>query len=667
MQYAKFSFRLVLVLLLASVLIPSTGSLAQTPECTPDAAFVADVSIPDDTEFAPGTDFVKTWTLRNSGTCDWTEQYRLAWSRGDKLTDDLVHPLGRLVKPGETVDVSVPMTAPTAPGTYSSNWEMQDKTGRPFGLEVYVRIVVTTAEASSSPTPVMVMPGFTATLTSTFSPIPPLGGPMPQSTPRPSWPIRASGRVVHYDLFITDGYVNSSRGVWPPDNDPAVLPGWTAPLYIWGVTDVDPDAAANRMTVPAGAGATKGTEVGNGRYPAPFLEAGRGDDVYVTVHNRGFRQEKQLAQPDQALRLIGVHTAAQYAGFPEAAGGYTETLRSFWQEPWYLAFGADTKTRDARWNSLPIPEQQALLDANSPLKKVNALSPVGGIRSMLNRAHWPIGIGSLPAGTSIEDATQFTYYFRAGQPGTYLYRTQSAGAGRLTLGAPGALIVRPSDFGPTNTTVYGANTGSGYDLEYTFLLSEVDPILNALIESGQTPNGATPARTSSLWLINGRPFPQTLNPFAWNGSEREPRYDTAIKVEPDQTFLVRYLNAGAEAHTLRQAGWLARLIGANGEPLADPGDVTTWSIAPGETVDTLTTAIEPPAPAPLSSRRAWPQVWFLGEEDGERVTTAGIYPGGMLTLIQTIRPEATKAVTATLEAPTWWNPYLPTPQTAPIP
>jgi FtsP/CotA-like multicopper oxidase with cupredoxin domain len=664
MQRVKILSWPVLMSLLATLLVLPTVSLAQTPQCMPDSAFVADVTVPDDTEFAPGADFDKIWTLKNSGACDWTEKYSLAWSRGAKLTDDLSQQLDKVVKPGETVDVDVPMTAPATPGTYASNWQMRDEAGRPFGMEVYVRIVARGAPPAAASMSVVPMPTFTETITTTFPPLALSAGPMPPPTLSLRMPARPSGRVVHYDLYLTDGYVNIKGGAWPSQDDETSLPGWPTPLYIWGVSDLDPGAGAGGPKVPPKAGATEGTEVGNARYPAPFLEAVEGDDVYVTVHNRGLRQEKQTAQPDQALQIIGVRAAAQYAGVPETAGSYTETLRAFWQEPWYLALAEDTRTRDERWDSLPIEEQRALLDANTPLTKTNALSPSGGIRSPLNKAAWPAGLGSLPEGQSAEDATQFTYYFRAEQPGAYLYRSQVAGAGRLALGAPGALIIRPSDFGPTNTTAYGAHTGSDYDLEYTFILSEIDPTLNAVVENGKTPGVTTLA--PSLWLINGRPFPQTLSPFAWSATEpssasREAHYDTAIKVKPGQKFLVHYLNAGAETHELRQAGWPARLVGANGQPSAEPRDTATWSITPGETLDALTTALPAAAAAPLADGRSWRQVWALGEQDDQRLTTGGVYPGGMLTLIEAI------TTTDPAGGPTWWDPYLSTPHADPLP
>ena len=54
-------------------------------DCTYHATFVTDVTIPDDTRLAPGTEFVKTWRLRNSGTCDWGPGFRFVFIEGEPM------------------------------------------------------------------------------------------------------------------------------------------------------------------------------------------------------------------------------------------------------------------------------------------------------------------------------------------------------------------------------------------------------------------------------------------------------------------------------------------------------------------------------------------------------------------------------------------------------
>jgi len=119
--------------------------------CTLNATCVADVTIPDDTVLAPGTSFVKTWRIRNNGTCDWTAGFRFVFVGGDQMGGEAqvaVPPTAA----GSTADLSVNLTAPAAPGTYRGNWRMQSDTGLAFGSTVYVRIVVP-APATDTPEP----------------------------------------------------------------------------------------------------------------------------------------------------------------------------------------------------------------------------------------------------------------------------------------------------------------------------------------------------------------------------------------------------------------------------------------------------------------------------------------------------------------------------------
>ena len=49
------------------------------------AAFVADVTVPDGTLFTAGTTFIKTWRLKNSGSCTWTTAYKLLFYNGEQM------------------------------------------------------------------------------------------------------------------------------------------------------------------------------------------------------------------------------------------------------------------------------------------------------------------------------------------------------------------------------------------------------------------------------------------------------------------------------------------------------------------------------------------------------------------------------------------------------
>ncbi|MGC9398675.1 MAG: NBR1-Ig-like domain-containing protein [Anaerolineae bacterium] len=120
--------------------------------CSLKATFLADVTVPDDTEMQPGESFVKTWRLRNSGTC--------TWETGTQLVFVSEHPLGGppsvsvpRTTPNGVVDVSVEMVAPESPDTYRSNWQLQAPDGTRFGGVFFVQIVVPEPEEEPTEPP----------------------------------------------------------------------------------------------------------------------------------------------------------------------------------------------------------------------------------------------------------------------------------------------------------------------------------------------------------------------------------------------------------------------------------------------------------------------------------------------------------------------------------
>ncbi|MHB1294358.1 MAG: NBR1-Ig-like domain-containing protein [Anaerolineae bacterium] len=111
--------------------------------------FVQDVTIPDDTVVQPGTRFLKTWRVRNTGQEPWPAGSRLVYATGDLLGGAASASLNEPVAPGETVDISVSMSAPTVAGSYQGSWQMQASDGYVFGSTLAVMIRV----GGSTPTP----------------------------------------------------------------------------------------------------------------------------------------------------------------------------------------------------------------------------------------------------------------------------------------------------------------------------------------------------------------------------------------------------------------------------------------------------------------------------------------------------------------------------------
>ena len=113
--------------------IPTFTATPNGTACTDQIEFVSDVTILDNTELLAGQDFIKTWRIKNIGTCTWTPQYALAFVVGDQMNGVSPLPLTSSTAPGGTLDVSVNLKAPSTTGTYKGNWKLSNASGILFG------------------------------------------------------------------------------------------------------------------------------------------------------------------------------------------------------------------------------------------------------------------------------------------------------------------------------------------------------------------------------------------------------------------------------------------------------------------------------------------------------------------------------------------------------
>jgi hypothetical protein len=114
---------------------PTAGATA-TPtaaNCTNLAQLVSE-TVPDLDYKAPGTAFVKTWTLKNIGTCTWGAGYALAFDSGEQMGGAASVPLTVSVPPNSQITLSVNLTAPTTSGQYKGNWKLQTPQNTKFGI-----------------------------------------------------------------------------------------------------------------------------------------------------------------------------------------------------------------------------------------------------------------------------------------------------------------------------------------------------------------------------------------------------------------------------------------------------------------------------------------------------------------------------------------------------
>lgn len=116
--------------------VPDTATPSNTPIPCNLGKFIDDVTIPDGTKFGPGDVFTKTWSLKNVGSCTWTSGYDIVFYSGDAMgAPSTVQITTGTVNPGQTVEVSVNLTAPDSAGTYRGNWQLRDPSDTIFGIE----------------------------------------------------------------------------------------------------------------------------------------------------------------------------------------------------------------------------------------------------------------------------------------------------------------------------------------------------------------------------------------------------------------------------------------------------------------------------------------------------------------------------------------------------
>lgn len=116
--------------------LPPTATAQPTATSVPchRIQFMLDVTVPDGIIFTPGSSFVKTWRLRNAGSCTWNPNYALVFQGGNAMGNPGVVTLNQTVYPGQSVDVSVGLTAPSAEGTYTGYWALRSDNGVIFAL-----------------------------------------------------------------------------------------------------------------------------------------------------------------------------------------------------------------------------------------------------------------------------------------------------------------------------------------------------------------------------------------------------------------------------------------------------------------------------------------------------------------------------------------------------
>jgi hypothetical protein len=177
-----------------------------------------------------------------------------------------------------------------------------------------------------------------------------------------------------------------------------------------------------------------------------------------------------------------------------------------------------------------------------------------------------------------------------------MYQSGTEQALQLEMGLVGTLIVRPKVTDPLHQAYTHKDTA--FTHEYLFLLSEMDPVIHAKVESqvlgNNIPSVDMSTHLPTLWFINGRNGPDTMLDAKVPWMPSQP-YNAVPRMHPGEKLLMRVVHAGRDLHPFHTHGNNTLMIARDGRMLAStptsgPDLATsnfTLSTIPGETYDAI--------------------------------------------------------------------------------
>jgi hypothetical protein len=118
------------------------GDKTPTASCTDQLQWMYDLSIPDGSQVSPGSVLEKQWQVKNTGTCNWDNNYTLKLTAGIDMgaaSPQMLVP----ARGGSEAVIQIQFMAPVEQGRYRSAWQAYNPSGQPFGDPIFIEIVVT--------------------------------------------------------------------------------------------------------------------------------------------------------------------------------------------------------------------------------------------------------------------------------------------------------------------------------------------------------------------------------------------------------------------------------------------------------------------------------------------------------------------------------------------
>jgi len=178
----------------------------------PQATLLRHVTLAHGSKLEQGYVLVKTWSVQNNGQEAWPETSKLIFLRGDReLLGETEEFSVVVAKPGQTVEVSVPIMTPTKPGNYTAYFQLADDSRRVFGPRLWLEVTVTRDEEDErklNPTLPVVSSSSSPSLSSTVAPTIDTSGwvdikveTAPTSTPAPA-PVTAAAPAIAVPVVV---------------------------------------------------------------------------------------------------------------------------------------------------------------------------------------------------------------------------------------------------------------------------------------------------------------------------------------------------------------------------------------------------------------------------------------------------------------------------------
>ncbi|GAA1974479.1 hypothetical protein GCM10009798_39650 [Nocardioides panacihumi] len=231
--------------------------------------------------------------------------------------------------------------------------------------------------------------------------------------------------------------------------------------------------------------------------------------------------------------------------------------------------------------------------------------------------HWHGFVNAIPLFDGVPELSlavpvgrDFTYFYRPHDPGTYMYHCHFEDVEHVQMGMTGMVFIRPrQNKTPVNGdpagTKYAYNDGDGstrYDREFAFMLTELWSAAHYRDAHIQVNDWTDYA--ASFWLMNGRGYPDTLEPngnplVTTAGRLQYQPISSMVSCNAGDRVLLRLSNLGYQNHQMSVDNLDLTVIAKDASLLRGRDGTSNYlvtngvDIGPGESRDLIFTAPSP--------------------------------------------------------------------------